>query len=400
MKLIDKIIHLTDAGEAHTIEVRRKIHANPELAFQEKETSKLVEHELKAMGIPYVKSPVEPGLVAEIDSGKPGKLLLLRADMDALPIQEQTDLSFASKIPNVMHACGHDVHTANLLAVANVLNQMKDVWNGRIKFVFQPAEEGGGGGRKMIESGLFDDRPDACMAMHVSASNPGVISLGYGNINAFTDGCEIHIHGKAAHSGNPHEGVDAVQIAAAVITALYQITAKNVNPQERSTLNVGIVSGGSAANIVADKVFLKVMMRNATQEAQEAMFESIQRLSTGIAGAMGGRAEVSFHRGYVAVKNDEELTDFVISKLNKHASSLVVGYDNIPNEFILAGNKAKATLGGEDFGFYSQEVPSCFIRVGTGKYAPAHNGHFQVNESYIKFMTRVLSIAAIEFMRS
>ena len=177
MELTQRIIALSDQLEEQTLKLRHAIHCNPELSFKEKETSALVQRELTRIGIPYELSPVEPGVVGMIDSGKPGKLLLLRADMDALPIQEATGLPFASQNEGVMHACGHDVHTANLLAVAEILWNTRDAWKGRVKLVFQPGEENGGGGRQMIEQGLMDELPDACFAIHVMPSTPGILSL-------------------------------------------------------------------------------------------------------------------------------------------------------------------------------------------------------------------------------
>lgn len=397
MERLEKIIRLSDAGAEHTIEVRRAIHRHPELAFQEKETCRLVRKELEAMGIPYRESPVETGTIAEIDSGKPGKLLLLRADMDALPIQEKTGLPFASEVPNVMHACGHDVHTANLLAVGRVLNSMKEDWRGRVKLVFQPAEERGGGGREMIKNGLFDEVPDACMAMHNDTRTQGTITVGTGSISAFSDGCEIIIHGKSTHSSKPETGVDAVQIAAAVVTALYQITAKNVSPMEPSTLNVGTISGGLAGNIVADEVKLLVMMRNATREARSAMFESVERIAKGMAQTMGGTADVSFREGYAAVYNDEKLSEFIVKLIRENAGALYEGIGEIPENFLRTGNRMQ--LGAEDFGFYAQKAPSCFIRVASGDFAPAHSERFQVDESWIRLFTRVMCLAAVEYLQ-
>lgn len=397
MERLEKIIRLSDAGAEHTIEVRRAIHRHPELAFREKETCRLVRKELEAMGIPYTESPVETGTIAEIDSGKPGKLLLLRADMDALPIQEKTGLPFASEVPNVMHACGHDVHTANLLAVGRVLNSMKEDWRGRVKLVFQPAEERGGGGREMIKNGLFDEAPDACMAMHNDTRIQGTITVGTGSISAFSDGCEIIIHGKSTHSSKPETGVDAVQIAAAVVTALYQITAKNVSPMEPSTLNVGTISGGLAGNIVADEVKILVMMRNATREARSAMFESVERIAKGMAQTMGGTADVNFREGYAAVYNDEKLSEFVEDLIRENAGALYEGIGEIPENFLRTGNQMQ--LGAEDFGFYAQKAPSCFIRVASGDFAPAHNECFQVDENWIRLFTRVMCLAAVEYLQ-
>ena len=396
MEVMDKIVRLSDEGEAHTIEVRRAIHMNPELAFHEFETSRLVRSELEAMGIPYEVSPVETGTIGMIDSGKPGKMLLLRADMDALPIQEETGLPYASKVPNVMHACGHDVHTANLLAVARVLNNMKEDWCGRVKLVFQPAEERGGGGREMIKHGLMDELPDACMAFHTHTCEQGIITIGKGSTSAFSDGCQVTIHGKSTHSSKPQTGVDAVQIAAAVITALYQITAKNISPMEASTLNVSMLHGGTASNIVSDKVEFRVMMRNATKEARKEMFESVERIVKGIAQTFGGSAETIFQEGYAAVINDEEMVDFVCDLINKNKDSLYQGLPSVPEKHLRTGNTL--TLGAEDFGFYAQKAPSCFMQVGTGAFAPGHNNKFQVDESYIKLATRVMAMAAVEYL--
>lgn len=397
MSVLEKIIRLSDEGEQHAIDIRREIHKNPELAFEEYETARLVRKELEAMNIPYEISPVETGTIGLIDSGKPGKLLLLRADMDALPIQEQTGLPYASQVPNKMHACGHDAHTANLLAVARVLNNMKEDWCGRVKLVFQPAEERGGGGREMIKHGLFDEVPDACMAFHTNAGQQGVVTLGKGSTSAFSDGCRVIIHGKATHSSKPQTGIDAIQIAAAVITALYQITAKNLSPMAASTLNVGMISGGSASNIVADRAELSVMMRNATKDARTAMFESVERIAKGIAQTMGGSAETIFNEGYAAVINDENMTAFVEDVIRTNKEGLYSGIGEIPEKYLVTENTL--TLGAEDFGFYAQKAPSSFLRIGTGDFAPGHNGHFQVDEAYIKLATRIMALASVEFLK-
>lgn len=225
MEPMEILAEISNELEQHTIAVRRQIHKNPELSFQEFKTAELVRKELERIGIPYRNSPVKPGIVAEIDSGRPGRLLMLRADMDALPIREMADVPFCSRNKGIMHACGHDVHTANLLAVGEILNKMKAYWNGRVKLVFQPAEEHGGGGRRMIEEGLLDELPDACMALHVTTDPRGRFYVGVGPLTAFSDRCEIVVHGKAAHSSEPQEGVDAVYIAASIIVALQHACA-------------------------------------------------------------------------------------------------------------------------------------------------------------------------------
>ena len=299
--LIEKIAKLSDELEKHYLEVRHDLHAHPELSYKEFRTSQKVQDELQRMGIPFVLSPVKPGVIATIDSGKPGKLLLLRADMDALPIQETTDLPYASQCDGVMHACGHDVHTTNLLAVCEILNRTKDQWKGRVRAVFQPAEENGGGGREMIKAGLMEEKPDACMGMHVGVWDPGVFSIGEGYVSAYSDAEYITVHGKAVHSSKPEKGVDAVVIAASIVVALNTICSRNISPMAQSTLNVGTIHGGTAVNVVTDKVEIGAMLRNADPESRENMFQKIEEISRGIAEGMGGSVDLRRHYGYRSV---------------------------------------------------------------------------------------------------
>lgn len=397
MEPIERIIKLSDELENNTISIRRRIHRNPETAFEEYETSELVAKELKRMGIPYEKSPVEPGIVACIDSGRPGKLLMLRADMDALPIGEETELPFKSEKEGTMHACGHDVHTANLLAVGEILSRMKDFWSGRVKLVFQPGEERGGGGRRMIEQGLMDELPDACFGLHVNPTEPGQFLIGTGYLTSYSDGCHITVHGKAAHSSAPQDGVDAIQIAANIVMALNTIVSRNISPMQQSTLNVGRISGGRAGNIVADRAELFCMMRNAREETREVMFRQIREICAGIAAATGGTCNVDINPGYPAIYNDGPLTEFVTSLMGKYTTELYGGImEQIPEPAVLTGNRQALTA--EDFGFYSRKAPSCYLQLGTGNFAPAHSGQFMVDETYIKLATRAMALAAYEFL--
>lgn len=401
MDIFEQIKKLSDEYESHTLELRHVIHCNPELSFHEKETSALVQKELDAIGIPYELSPVEPGVVAMIDSGKPGKLLLLRADMDALPITEDTGLPFASKNEGVMHACGHDVHTSNLLAVARILNETKDQWKGRVKLVFQPGEENGGGGRRMIEQGLMDELPDACFALHVMPAAPGVITLGTGPMTSYSDGFWITIHGKAAHSSTPEKGVNAINIAAAIINNLNTILTSNLSPLGSSTMNIGVIKGGNAPNVIADFVELNGMMRNETAQSRELMLKRIEEIAKGTAASLGGSAELRFRIGYASVYNDPELTSFTEEFFKKHETDLFDGISpdgKGPQNWLLTGNQF--SLGAEDFGFYSQKAPTCFIWVGTGDTASNHNPKFMVEEPYIKLCTRSMSMFAVNFLNS
>lgn len=397
MQISEQIRLLSDELEQHTIALRREIHANPELSYHEFATSALVCRELTRIGIPYEKSPCAPGIIGTIDSGKPGKFLLLRADMDALPIQENTGLSFSSKVPNVMHACGHDIHTSNLLAVAEILNRTKDQWSGKVKLVFQPAEENGGGGREMIKAGLMDELPDACFALHVENGEKGKLLVGSRYLTAYSDSYTLTVRGKAAHSSTPEEGEDAVYIAAAIITALHGIISRNISPMEHSTLNVGVIRGGSAPNIIADQVQMGVMLRNLSKESRESMCSRIEKLSTGIAESMGGSCECVFRAGYPAVYNDEAFSEFVGNALTRHADGIYQDLgDGQPEQWLITGERP--LLGAEDFGFYSQKAPSCLIWAGVGGDAPKHSPEFHIDERYIKLCTRSMAAVALEFL--
>ena len=395
--LINRINEISDKIEPYYLAVRHDLHAHPELSFQEFRTSQRVQQELTRMGIPFTLSPVKPAVIATIDSGKPGKLLLLRADIDALPIEENSGVAFTSENPGVMHACGHDVHTTNLLAVCDILNQMKDAWKGRVRAVFQPAEEHGGGGREMIKAGLLKEKPDACLGMHVLVAPQGVFSIGEGYVSAYSDGVRMLVHGKAAHSSKPEQGVDAVLIASTIVVALHSIVGRNLSPMAASTLNIGVIHGGTAPNIITDKVELAGMMRNADPDSREIMFTKIETIAKGIAEGMGGSLEFHRHIGYSSVYNDPDMTHFVIDTIKENEDKLYAGIGTIPQHNIRTGNQMQ--LGAEDFGFYSHEAPSCFIKVGIGNGALNHTPEFTVDEKYIKLMTRTMALAAGTYLK-
>ena len=395
--LQEELIQLSDELEKQTIQLRREIHQCPELSFHEYKTSRVVMRELERIGIPYEESPQKPGIIATIDSGKPGKFLMLRADMDALPIQESTGLDFESQTSGVMHACGHDVHTANLITVGEILFRTRERWNGKIKLVFQPAEENGGGGREMIKAGLMQEKPDACFALHVKNGVPGRIFLKQKYLSSYSDSYTLTIRGRAAHSSTPEEGVDAIYIASALIMALHGISSRNLSPMAQSTLNVGTIQGGSAPNIIADQAVLGVMLRNVSKESRQAMRLQIETLAKGISESMGGTCEIAFRAGYPAVYNDIDFTKFVEQIFRGNAECL---YSNIkdgrPENWLITD--LDPMLGAEDFGFFAQEAPSCMIFVGTGGDAPMHNPNFQVDEQYIKLCTRAMALTAAEYL--
>ena len=248
----------------------------------------------------------------------------------------------------------------------------------------------------MIKAGLFDEMPDCCLGVHVWPDKRGKITLGRGYRTAYSDGCTITVHGKAAHSSKPQEGVDAVLIAANIILALNTITSRNLDPKDAANLNVGTIKGGTAPNILADEAVMLCMMRNVNPDSREVMFQRVEEICKGTAKAMGGSCDTDFIRSYPSVYNNPEVADFLYDTFRKHKDALFQGLDEAPPDYL--EEAPEQMLAAEDFGYYGQKVPSCFLFIGTGEYAPAHNQKFQVDEQYIKFCTRVMALAALEYM--
>lgn len=397
MDIIEKIINKCDKYEEETISLRRKIHQDPELSNDEYRTSKLVEEYLMDLGI-EVNRLGETGVLGILKTNGKGKTLLIRADMDALPIDEETDLSFKSKNKGLMHACGHDVHTANLLVVAKVLNEFKDGLNGTIKFLFQPAEERGGGVKDMISLGVLENpEVDASIALHIMPIKQGRILINHGNITAFSDGFKITVNGKKAHTRKPEEGIDAINIAAHIIVALNSIISKNISPLDSASFSIGKINGGSATNITADKVELKGIMRSLDSESRKIMQRKIEEISKGIALSFGGMCKVSFNEGYPSVYNNEYLTEHISKTFKNSALNIYKGL-NIENpiEYIL--RDAQPIMASEDFGFFSEKIPTLYYMIGTGDTAPGHSSRFLVDEDYIKLCTRTMVIASVVYL--
>ena len=396
MNSLERIKCLSEKYKDKVIELRRTIHSNPELSFQEFNTSALVKKELESLGLEVQDNIAKTGVTAILKGRSEGKTLLLRADMDALPLQEEAPVSYASKNPGIMHACGHDYHTANLLGVAMILSEMKDDFDGTVKFAFQPAEENGGGGRSMVNEGVLDSpKVDAAMALHVMPGIEGQVSLAYGAASAYSDGFTLKIHGKKAHTSKPQDGVDAIVIAGHIIVSLQSILTRNIDPFAVSTFSLGKISGGNAPNIVPDFVEINGMMRNLDKDARQTLIANIENISKAIAESMGGSLEFSFKEGYPSVVNEASMVDIVKEATNEYYSLVCPKDDS--NQFINLGTKPM--LGAEDFGFFAQRVPSCFFVVGSGVYAPSHNSSFQINDEEIATTTlSIMSNAAIKFL--
>lgn len=393
--MIDKIenlvLHLTE----EITELRRDIHRHPELGMEEKRTAALVKRELEKLGLEVQDSVGKMGVVGVLRGHAKGKTLLLRADMDALPIQEQTELPFASVEAGKMHACGHDVHTAILLGTARVLSQFRDHLYGTIKFVFQPAEESNptGGARYMIEDGVLEDpKVDAAMGLHIWNIPLGKVALRPGTMMAKSDRIYLRVKGKSAHASAPQEGADAILAAGQIMSALQSIVSRNVNPMDSAVVTIGTIHGGSRYNVICDEVRMEGTVRTFTPEVSQLMPERITRLSQNIAQAMGCQCEVEYVEGYSATINDQSLALELIDVFKTY-----LGEKNvlIPE---------KPASGGEDFSEFAKRVPSVFYWIGIDSELNEgrtilHNPHLLVDERVIPLGMKTLSLAALNYLK-
>ena len=398
-KLKPRIQNLSDQVFDEVVAIRRNIHQNPELSFREARTAALVAGKLEEYGLAVTRGIVGTGVVGVLNGKNPGKTIALRADMDALPLQEETGLPFKSHVDGVMHACGHDFHTANLLGAAKILSQLRDDIAGTVKFIFQPGEESGGGGREMVkEGGLDNPKVDAILAIHVLPAPLGYLSLGYGPTTAFSDKITLLVKGKKTHASTPQEGVDALVIAAQIVTALQTVVSRQVDPLDAATFSLGQINGGTAPNIMPDLVEMVGTMRTLHGDTRERIKNSIEKIASSIAAGMGGACEVVCREGYPSVINDKAMTDLI-----KDVAAQV--YDMVRNaEGLLSSPTAdlikfdKPRLASEDFGFYAHRVPACLAWIGVGGDVPLHSPYFSPDENAFKLTLNILSGAAIKYL--
>jgi amidohydrolase len=357
---------------------RRSIHAHPELGFQEHATSGLVERELKRAGI-ATQRVAGTGIVGLIEGTQAGKTIALRADMDALPLQERSGEEFASVVPDVMHACGHDAHTAMLLGAAVSLAPQRSQIAGNIKFIFQPAEEGPGGAKPMIEAGVLENpHVDAAVMIHVLPLLPaGVIGWRTGPMMASADEFRLEILGRGGHAASPHLGVDTIPVAAEIVTALQRIASREIDPLESVVLSIGTIKGGYRTNIIADKTETSGTVRCFNEALRSTIPDRIARIARGICEAHGARHELTYELGYPSVCNDARLANLV-ADIARHVSE-VSDVVELP----------APRMGAEDFAFFAQLVPGCMLRLGVapvGDEDPPmlHSPQFRLEESSLR----------------
>ena len=375
-------------------DIRHQIHMNPELGFEEYETSKLVASELEKLGIEVTKNVAKTGVVGLIKGGYPGKTVALRADMDALRINEEGDYEFKSKNPGVMHACGHDGHTASLLGVAMMLNEIKDELHGNVKLIFQPAEEVEGGALPMIKEGVLGNpKVDAVFGGHLWGSiEEGKVAVKHGAMMASPDIFTIKIHGKGGHAGVPHASVDPVPIMAQVITALQTIVSRKNDPTNPLVISCCNVHSGECHNAIPTEALIQGTVRTLNNDTRDFAEETIEKFVKGIVESQGASYEFEFIRQFPPLVNDKNMAD-VLEK----AAKKIVGDENV---FELA----TPSMGGEDFAFYTEEVPSSFAFVGMTKDVENpilhHNAKFAWEDNNMKNLAQTLAQVAIDFLNN
>ncbi len=354
------------------IDTRRDLHKYPELSFQEIRTSKLVAERLESFGIDVERNIGKTGVVGTLKGESKGKTIAFRADMDALPIQETNKISYKSVNKGVMHACGHDAHTAILLGAAEVLSTMKNKINGEIRFIFQPAEEGYSGAKYMVEDGAIDN-VDGIYGLHVwNYQKSGTVGIKSGPVMAAADLFTITIRGIGGHGATPQGTVDAVIVASHLVQAFQTIVSRNINPLENAVITIGQINGGNNFNIIADEIILKGTTRAYTEDNRQLIKNKMEKICTGIGQTYEAQIKLDYKDGYPPVINDNVLTENVKREAKKI----------IPNGII----NPYLSMGGEDFSYFANKIPGCFFFLGSlpkdkkPLSVPQHCSHFDIDE--------------------
>jgi amidohydrolase len=393
-QIAEKIKHISKQIFPGLVKLRRDLHQNPELAFDEVQTSERIAGELKKLGLDFKRGIAKTGVVGFLNTRKKGKTVALRADMDALPLQEQTKLSYRSKNRGLMHACGHDVHVTCVIGAARILTKLKEELPGRVKFIFQPSEEVPPGGAKpMIEAGVLKN-PDVSgiFALHCDSVIPvGKIGVREGPAMAQADSFDIVISGIGGHGARPNLGVDAVVVASQLVQALQTIASRKIDPVQPVVITIGKIEGGTARNIICDRVSLKGTARSLSKEVARRIPTLLKTIVSGITKSAGASFELKYSPGYPVLINHPGATDLARATVAKMFEKQAV--------FEIS----KPTMGGEDFAYYLQKVPGSFLRLGIrnpkkGAVYPWHHPKFAVDEDAIKVGSAVLAGIAFDFL--
>jgi amidohydrolase len=382
--MLAKIKDLAETLAPRLIEIRRHLHANPELSGQEYQTAAYIAGVISSCGLQVREAVGKTGVVGELLGNNTDKrILAIRTDMDALPIQERVHCDYASRQSGVMHACGHDIHTTVGLGTAMILSQLEELLPGKVRFLFQPAEEIAQGSSWMVEDGVMKD-VNAIFGLHVFPSIPArTVGIRYGALTAAADDLEIFIQGESGHGARPHEAIDSIWIAAQVITSLQQAISRTQNPLRPIVLSIGQINGGRAPNIIADRVEMLGTVRSLHPDTHANLPSWIENIVASVCKTYGANYEVNYRRGVPSVQNDTTLTQIM-----EEASREAWGSDRV---LIIA----EPSLGAEDFSVYLKEAPGCMFRLGVGSSErlnhPLHHPQFEADESAI--ITGVVTMA-------
>ena len=370
-------------------EIRHQIHMYPELGGEEFHTDEVICSSLEKWGIPYKKGLAGTGVAVRFTGKRPGKTVALRADIDALPVQEETGLPFSSKVPGKMHACGHDIHTTVLIGIARMLKELDGEYAGNFTLIFQPAEERQGGAKPMIEAGVLEDpHADCCLALHCGADiDAGYTGIRYDSMFAASDAIDIKITGKSSHAAYPSLGVDPIVIAAQIISTIQSVISRNTAPQNSAVVTIGKISGGTVRNQIPDTVEMQGTIRTLDPETREFTVKRVEDICRGIAESMGGKAEFTRKAGYPPLVNDNSIVDVM-----KQVMTEGIGAENV---HILKA----PVMGAEDFAYFTQERPSALWRLGCrhkgAETVPLHNSKFDPDESCIDLGVKLQTAIAL-----
>jgi amidohydrolase len=384
----DAVAMLTDQLVAD----RRHFHRHPELGFQERKTAAYVADRLAQLGIEHQTGVAQTGVVGLIRGAHPGRCVLLRADMDALPLTEETGAAYASQHPGVHHACGHDGHTAMLLAAAEILTQRRDQLHGTVKLVFQPAEEGPGGAKPMIEAGVMENpQVDACFGLHLSNDTPlGTLVVQGGALQASSDTFAIAVTGSGGHGASPHQTVDAVAVGAAIVGELQRIVSRELDPRDPAVITVGAFHAGSADNIIPQRAELRGTIRTLDPNVQDFVHRRLCEVTEGVASVARATAEVRISRLYPVTVNDESMANFARSVVEQVPGVQVVG-------------QPRPKMAAEDMSFFLNTAPGCFIFVGSANHErgldhPHHSPLFDFDEAALPIGVEVHCRLALAYL--
>lgn len=389
--LVETIKSIASRIHDDVVEVRRHLHANPELSFKEYETSAFVKKQLDELGVPW-KAVANTGVLATLTGKLPSKeVIALRADMDALPIQEQNKVPYASKTPNVMHACGHDFHTASLLGTLKILNELRDQFGGTIKFFFQPGEEVlPGGASHMIRDGVLENpKVSAVVGQHAMPRlEVGKVGIRKGKHMASMDAVLVRVIGKGGHGAQPHLNIDPVVIASHIVIALQQIVSRMAFPGDPTVLSFGKVIANGAINVIPDEVYMEGTFRAMNEKWRAEAHKRMKKMAVEIAESMGAKCEFTIERGYPFLVNEEKLAEQVRSFAVDY-----LGAENVVEEDIW--------MAAEDFAYYSQVADSCFYLFGVGNTekgikSSLHTPTFDIDEKALSISTGLMAYIALK----